>query len=226
MLLVPSVAVEMNVPVSTAQWMLTVNLLAGAIATPVMGRLSDGPHKKRLLVVVLVVILIGSVIAALASNFAIFLIGRSLQGLSYGIVPVTIALARRYVAADQIRSSISSLSVTVATGIGIGYPLTGMIAGLLGFRFAFWFAALFGLTAVLVVVRVVPTGPDDDAVRAPFDLVGACLLSVGLGALLLGISEGPTWGWQSVGDRRNTDSLGAGVGRVDLDRAAVGQSSN
>ena len=44
MLLVPSISQEMGVPVSTAQWMLTLNLLAGAIATPVMGRLSDGPH--------------------------------------------------------------------------------------------------------------------------------------------------------------------------------------
>ncbi|WP_235734586.1 MFS transporter, partial [Nocardioides alcanivorans] len=79
MLLVPSIAADMDVSVSTAQWMLTVNLLVGAIATPVMGRLSDGPHKKRLLLVSLVVILIGSVTAATAPNFTVFLIGRGLQ---------------------------------------------------------------------------------------------------------------------------------------------------
>jgi MFS family permease len=47
MLLVPSVADEMNVPVNSAQWMLTINLLVGAVATPIMGRLSDGPRKRR-----------------------------------------------------------------------------------------------------------------------------------------------------------------------------------
>ncbi|MEV7136073.1 MFS transporter [Arthrobacter sp. NPDC093128] len=197
MLLVPTISREMDVSVGTAQWMLTINLLVGAVATPVMGRLSDGPHKKRLLLSALSIILAGSVIAAVAPNFTVFLIGRALQGLTYGIVPVTIALARRYVAANKVQFSISSLSVTVSTGIGIGYPLTGIIAGLFDFRFAFWFAALFVITAIVVVFRVVPAGPDERAARVPFDYTGASLLGLGLGAVLLGVSEGPNWGWSS-----------------------------
>lgn len=197
MLLVPSISQEMGVPVSTAQWMLTLNLLAGAISTPVMGRLSDGPHKKKLLLVSLVIILVGSIIAALAPNFTVFLIGRTLQGLTYGIVAVTISLARRYVQESKVQGAISSLSVTVATGIGIGYPLTGIIAGLTGFRWAFWFAALFVLSAIIVVIKVIPNGPDERAVSLPFDALGATLLAFGLGSLLLGISEGPQWGWVS-----------------------------
>ncbi|GAA4377695.1 MFS transporter [Paeniglutamicibacter cryotolerans] len=198
MLLVPSIATEMHVSVSTAQWMLTLNLLVGAIATPVMGRLSDGRHKKRLLMWSLVIILIGSIIAAMAPNFTIFLIGRALQGLTYGIVPVTISLARRYVAADKVQFSISSLSVTVSTGIGVGYPLTGILAGLFDFRFAFWFAALFVVSALIVVARIVPDGPDEQGSSDPFDYVGAGSLGLGLGVLLLAVSEGPNWGWGST----------------------------
>lgn len=197
MLLVPTISREMEVSVSTAQWMLTINLLVGAIATPVMGRLSDGPHKKRLLLWSLTIILIGSVVAATAPNFTVFLIGRALQGLTYGIVPVTIALARRYVAAEKVQFAISSLSVTVATGIGIGYPLTGIIAGIFDFRFAFWFAALFVVTAIVVVFRTVPAGPDEQAPRVSFDYTGAGLLGLGLGTLLLAVSEAPNWGWSS-----------------------------
>lgn len=197
MLLVPSISREMDVSVGTAQWMLTINLLVGAVATPVMGRLSDGPHKKKLLLWALLIILLGSVIAALAPNFAVFLVGRALQGLTYGIVPVTIAIARRYVPAEKVRFAISSLSVTVATGLGIGYPLTGIIAGLFEFRFAFWFAALFVVSAIIVVYRVVPAGPDELAPRLPFDYTGTALLGLGLGILLLGISEGPNWGWNA-----------------------------
>ncbi|MDN6380395.1 MAG: MFS transporter, partial [Brevibacterium aurantiacum] len=78
MLLVPTISTEFHVSISAAQWMLTINLLVGAIVTPVMGRLSDGPHKKRLLVGALTIILVGSVVAALATNFAVFLIGRAL----------------------------------------------------------------------------------------------------------------------------------------------------
>lgn len=197
MLLVPTIAEAMDVSVSTAQWMLTVNLLVGAVATPVMGRLSDGPQQKRLLLVALSIILVGSVVAALATDFTVFLIGRALQGLTYGIVPVTIALARRHLAEAAVRPAISSLSVTVSTGLGVGYPLTGIIAGLVDYRFAFWFAALFVVSAMVVVARAVPVGWDELATRAPFDWAGAALLGAGLGSLLLGISEGPAWGWGS-----------------------------
>lgn len=197
MLLVPTIAGAMDVTVSTAQWMLTVNLLVGAVATPVMGRLSDGPRQKRLLLGALVIILAGSVVAALAPNFTVFLIGRALQGLTYGIVPVTIAVARRHLSEATVKPAISSLSVTVSMGLGIGYPLTGIIAGIVDYRFAFWFAGFFVVSAIAVVVLTVPTGGDELATRAPFDLTGAVLLGSGLGSLLLGISEGPVWGWES-----------------------------
>lgn len=198
MLLVPSISIAFAVPVSAAQWMLTINLLVGAVATPVMGRLSDGPHKRRLLLVSLNVILAGSILAALAPNYTLFLIGRALQGLTYGIVPVTIALARRYIPAAQTQSAISTLSVTAAMGLGVGYPLTGILAGLFDFRFAFWFAAAFIASAIIAIVAVVPAGRDERTPSRPFDGIGTVLLALGLGALLLGIAEGPTWGWTSA----------------------------
>lgn len=198
MLLVPSISQAFDVSVGAAQWMLTINLLVGAIATPVMGRLSDGPHKKRLLIISLLIVLAGSVLAAVTSSFALFLVGRALQGLTYGIVPVTIAMARRYVEPSRVQSSISTLSVTVASGIGIGYPLTGIIAGEANYRWAFWFASVFVLTCIFVAVKVMPDGPDERAPRTPFDVGGAVLLGLGLGALLLGISEGENWGWTST----------------------------
>ena len=189
MLLVPTISHDMHVEVSTGQWMLTVNLLVGAVATPIMGRLSDGPHKKRLLLFSLTTILVGSIVAAAAPNFTVFLIGRALQGLTYGIVPVTIALARRYLPENQARLGISSLSVTVTTGLGLGYPLTGILADLLGFRFAFWFAALFLITTILVVWRVVPAGPDEQAPRNTLDVPGALLVGTGLASLLVAVSS-------------------------------------
>jgi len=198
MLLVPTVAQEFSVTVSAAQWMLTINLLVGAVATPIMGRLSDGPHKKRLLQWSLATILVGSLMAACAPNFVVFLLGRALQGLSYGIVPVTIALARRYLDEEKVRPGISSLSVTVSTGLGLGYPLTGILASVTGFRVAFGFAVVFLISASVVVWRIVPDGPDLRGLRTRFDLPGAVLLGSGLSALLLAVSEGSGWGWTSA----------------------------
>lgn len=197
MLLVPSIADDLHVSVSAAQWMLTINLLVGAVATPIMGRLSDGLNTKRLLLVSLGIILAGSVVAAAAPTFSIFLIGRALQGLTYGIVPVTIVLARRHLGAGRADPAISTLSVTVATGLGLGYPLTGILASLLDYRVAFWFAAVFVLTAIVVVWRWVPADGEAGTSR-PFDTAGAALLSVGLAALLIAVSQGSHWGWLSA----------------------------
>ena len=198
MLLVPSVAVEFDVPVSSAQWMLTVNLLVGAVATPIMGRLADGPHTRRLLLTSLSVIFIGSIVATVATNFTVFLIGRALQGLLYGTVPVTIALARRHLSFTASQPAISTLSVTVSIGMGLGYPLTGILAATFDHRAAFAFAALFVATAAVAVWRFVPAGPDPLAPRTQFDVAGAALLGAGLAALLLWISEAQTWGWGSA----------------------------
>ncbi|OZF25679.1 MFS transporter [Rhodococcus sp. 14-2496-1d] len=198
MLLVPTISDELGVEVSTGQWMLTVNLLVGAVSTPIMGRLSDGPHRTRLLVWSLVIIAAGSVVAATATNFPMFLLGRGMQGLSYGIVPVTIALARRYLAEDKVRHGISSLSVTVTTGLGVGYPLTGILAATVSFRLAFWCAAIFLATTIVVVCLVVPKGPDEQAPRAPFDFVGAVSIGLGLSLMLIAVSEGSQWGWSAA----------------------------
>ncbi|MGN7225475.1 MFS transporter [Dietzia maris] len=197
MLLVPSVSEQFEITVSTAQWMLTINLLVGAVATPVMGRLADGPYTRRLLLTSLGVIFVGSIIATLATSFAVFLAGRALQGLLYGTVPVSITLARRHLTYAQSQPAISTLSVTVSIGVGLGYPLTGVLAALLDYRAGFAFAALFVVTAAVGVWRYVPAGPDPLVQRTPFDLPGAVLLGAGLATLLLWISEAPGWGWTS-----------------------------
>lgn len=198
MLLVPSVAAEFDITASTAQWMLTANLLVGAVATPIMGRLADGPHTRKLLLTSLGVIFVGSLVATAAPTFTVFLIGRAMQGLLYGTVPITIALARRHLTFTESQPTISTLSVTVSVGMGLGYPLTGILAASFDLRAAFAFAALFVATAAVGVWRFVPAGPDPLAPRTPFDTTGALLLGAGLAALLLWISESQTWGWTSA----------------------------
>lgn len=198
MLLVPAVAREMSVSIPTAQWTLTVNLLAGTIATPLLGRLSDGPYPRRILTVALMVVGAGSVTTALALDFTVFLIGRTLQGIAYGLVPITIVLARRHLSAERAPGAISTLSVLVAVGIGLGYPLTGLLAASAGFRSAFWAAAAFSVLALVVIQLLVPPDMPSDITRRPIDVVGAIMLSIGLGCGLLVLADGPIWGWVST----------------------------
>lgn len=212
-LLIPTISAAQHVSLASAQWILTASLLVGAVATPVLGRCSDGPRRRLVLVGALAVVLVGSVLAATARTFPQLLAGRALQGVTYGIIPVTMSLAREYLPADRVRAGVAALSVTTATGLGLGYPLTGLIAEHLDYRVAFWTAVGFVLPALLGALAVLPADPSASA-RPPrtrrFDVVGAVLLSAALSAGLLGLSQSARWGWGS------TPVLGLLLGAVAL----------
>ena len=86
--------------------------------------------------------------------------------------------------------------MTAVVGVGLGYPLTGVIAEHLSFHAGFWLAAILGLLAMVLVALVVPTSMHRPS--QPFDALGAALLALGLATLLIAISEGEEWGWTST----------------------------
>ena len=124
-LLIPSIARADHVSLSTAQWLLTAALLTGALATPIMGRLADGPRQRDVILGALAVVLVGCVLAAVSDQFIVVVAGRALQGFGLGLLPVTMAIARRHLSVEKAGRTIATLSITVAVGGGLGYPLTG-----------------------------------------------------------------------------------------------------
>jgi predicted MFS family arabinose efflux permease len=191
--LVPTIAIDQHVSLETAQWMLTVTLLVGAIATPITGRLGDGPRRKHAIVLSLASVLVGATLSATSLNFAMLIVGRALQGVGLGLVPLTISVARDYIPPAKRRSAIALLSITTAAGAGLGYPITGFIGERYDWRVGFWLAAVLSLIAVALVAYVIPN--DTSRLSRPLDVAGAALLSGFLLCLLLGFSQGNRWGW-------------------------------
>ena len=194
--LIPDIASEKHVSLEDAQWMLTVTMLVGAIATPVIGRLGDGSRRKRVLIVTLATVLVGLVITASAGSFAQMLLGRGIQGVGYGTVPLTIVYARHHLGPALQQRTIAALSVTVAVGAGLGFPITGLIAQLFDFHVAFWFGALCCAASLAAVALLLPSDSGADH-KVRVDYVGAAMLGAGLTALLVAISRGESWGWSS-----------------------------
>src|SRR5580698_6907023 len=129
--LVPTLSRADGVSLSTGEWILTITLLTGALATPVMGRLADGPRQRTVILVALGAVIVGCVLAAMSNGFTLLIIGRALQGVGLGLLPVAMAIARRNLPPENARRTIATLSVTTAIGVGLGYPVTGLIAQLL-----------------------------------------------------------------------------------------------
>jgi MFS family permease len=194
--LIPTIARSSHVSLSTGQWLLTAALLTGALATPVMGRLADGPRQREVILVSLGVVFAGCVLAAASDRFVVMVVGRALQGIGLGLLPVTMAIARRNLSLERAGRAIAALSITVAVGAGIGYPVTGLIAEFVDVHAAFWFGALM-VAGAMVLASVVLPGRSATAHRA-FDTTGAVTLSVVIVGISLVLSEGGGWGWTSV----------------------------
>ena len=192
---IPAIAELYDASLSVAQWSLTLPLLVGTVATPVLGRLGDGPHRRLVVLVTLTVVVLGGVLTALPLPLPAFLVGRALQGFGMGLMPLLIAVAQDSLPAGRARPTIAVLSVTVISGVGLGYPLAGLVADVAGVRTAFWAATAVCATALLAAAIVVPAPVA--APRRRFDWPGAVLLGTGLAALLLAVSEGGEWGWSS-----------------------------
>ena len=140
--LIPTLSRADGVSLSTGEWILTITLLTGALVTPIMGRLADGPRQRDVILFTLGCVVVGCIVAAVSENFAELLVGRGLQGFGLGILPVTMAIARRHLSPEKARRTIATLSVTTAMGVGLGYPITGLIAQAWDFRAAYWFGAI------------------------------------------------------------------------------------
>ena len=157
--LLPTVQRAERVSLAASQWTLTITLLAGAVATPLMGRLGDGRLRRRTTVGAVAVMLAGCVLSALPAGFGVFLAGRALQGAGLGLVPLATAVARDDLPAARSRSTIVLIGVTTAAGIGLGYPLVGLLAQGLGLYAPFWFAAGLSAVALAAALVVLPDSP-------------------------------------------------------------------
>jgi MFS family permease len=193
--LIPSISDDLGVSLSAAQWSLTATLLVGVVSSPVMGRLGDGPRRRETLLGGLAVVTAGSVIAALAGSLPVLVAGRAMQGVGLGLVPLGMATARDALPAEKVPATIGLLSVAGAAGVGAGYPISGLLAGI-DLSAAFWFGAVVAAIAFALSWFFVPSTAGRAAEK--LDVPGAAMLAIGLSALLVAIAEGSGWGWGSA----------------------------
>jgi MFS family permease len=190
--LIPTVARATGVSGAAAQWTLTSTLLVGAVATPLLGRLGDGPHRRRVVLSVLAIVLAGSVLTVLPLGFGGLLVGRCLQGVGLGLTSLVIAIARDAFTGARAASVIGLLAVTSIAGIGIGYPIAGALTLYIGLTSAYAAGLVVVAAAFALAFAVIPHSGQSGHGR--LDIVGTVLLGASLTVVLLVIGGlGPVW---------------------------------
>lgn len=189
--LITSVATTSHVSLDSAQWTLTIALLSGAVATPVLGRLGAGPHRRATVLATLAIVVVGSALTVLPLPFAWLLVGRAAQGLGLGLTALMMGVARDHLPEERGAATIALISVVSIIGVGVGYPLAALLAEVGGPRAAYGLGLLVTALALVTAWRSVPVAPEGRSARV--NVAGAVLLAGGLLLVLLLAGERELW---------------------------------
>ncbi|MEV0889811.1 MFS transporter [Promicromonospora sp. NPDC050262] len=195
--IVASLPTIFDAPASDTSWIITVTLLVGAICTPVSGRLGDLYGKKKMILISLVPLALGSAVCAVATTVPVMVTGRGLQGLATGFIPLGISMLHDLLPKERTAGAISLMSSSLGIGGALGLPFAAAVAEFASWRILFWLIAVCAVVVGVVVWQAIPAPAAPARVRTPFDYVGVLGLAAGLVALLLAVSKGAEWGWAS-----------------------------
>ena len=174
-------------------WMVIIFGLVGGATTPLFGKMSDLWGKRLMMLVAGASFAVGTLVCALTSSWALFLVGRALEAVAITAPTVAYGLFRDILPRRYIPASIG----VIATGLGMSALFAPLLGGWLldhySWRSLFWFMLIFVAVMLPLLVLVVPESPLRTDQR--LDVAGALLLAVGVGLVLLYLSNGADWGW-------------------------------
>ncbi len=179
-----------------AAWAVTATLLASAVAVPSAGRLGDMYGKRRMVLISVALMVLGSLIGALTSTLWVMVLARVLQGAAAGVIPLGISILRDALPAEKLAGAVGVMSASLGVGGALGMPIAAAIAEWADWHMLFWVSVILGIVSGLLILVFVPES--DLRSGGSFDGVGAAGLSIALIALLLSISKGADWGWTSA----------------------------
>ncbi len=194
-----------NAPYSSVTWILSAYLLVGVAFTPIAGKLGDIYGKKRVLVWILAVYLVAVSLAGFSPNLgAAFgldranqlyvLIGiRGVQGVGMAMFPLAFALIGEEFPKSEVAQAQGIVSAMFSAGASIGLFGGAWITQTFGWQLTYH--TVIPLAAVVLVLTIVYLQESRVRLKQAIDVPGSILLGTTLALFLLGLTEGPTWGW-------------------------------
>jgi EmrB/QacA subfamily drug resistance transporter len=192
----PTLMARLHTSQDTATWLMTGNLLAASVATPILGRIGDKTGKERMLFLTLVALTAGTALAGAAHSIGLMIVARVIQGFGGAVVPLAFGIIRDEFPAAMVRGAVGAAAAMTAVGAGLGLIVAGPIVDHMDYHWLFWVPMVPTAVAAIATQVFVPESPVRTPGRISWGPAG--LLSAWLVALLLGVSEGQGWGWSSA----------------------------
>ena len=192
----PDIAADLDVNISELSWVMTGFLLVYGVAIPFYGRLADLHGARPLFIFGVGVFAVGSLLAALASDFPLLLGARLIQSAGGAAVPgLGMAMAIRAYGPESRGIVLGVIGATIGFGGGIGPLLGGVLADAWGWESIFLATSA---TALIIPTALVALPREEETVPGRLDVLGGVLLGVAVVGVLLASTEGASAGWTST----------------------------
>jgi EmrB/QacA subfamily drug resistance transporter len=181
-----------------AQWVLNASLVSLSALLVLGGQLGDMLGRRRVFTFGTIIFAAASACAAFAPTFDLLILCRAVQGAGGALMlPTTVALVSAAFSGPQRGTALGTMGGIAAVAGAAGPVIGGVLTATLGWPAVFLINVPLGAIAVIIALRAIP--PDVDRVRAKrVDLAGAALLAVAIVALIVGLGQSQSWGWDSL----------------------------
>ncbi|MFF7113907.1 MFS transporter [Streptomyces albogriseolus] len=169
--LLPEVAGDFGVSIPTAGYLVTGYALGVMFGAPLMTVLGTKISRKRMLMLLMGLFVVGNLLSALAPAFGLMLVGRVVASLAHGaFFGIGSVVAADLVAPDKRAGAISLMFTGLTVANVVGVPLGTLVGQSLGWRVTFGIVAVLGVIGLLGVARLVPDVPGPQGVRLRHEL--------------------------------------------------------
>ncbi|MDH4584713.1 MFS transporter [Pseudomonas sp. BN415] len=169
--LLPEVAADLGVTIPGAGWLVTGYALGVAIGAPFMALVTAKLPRKRALLVLMGVFIIGNLLCAIAANYGLLMLARVVTALCHGaFFGIGSVVAASLVPANRKASAVALMFTGLTLANVLGVPLGTALGQVAGWRSTFWAVTLIGVVALIGLWRVLPRQHDEEAtdIRAEF----------------------------------------------------------
>ena len=158
--ILPAIADHFDVSVSTAGLMVSLFALAVAIAGPTLPLLFSRVNRKKVMLLVLFIFIIGNIISIFTTNFTIALIARVIPAFFHPVyVSIALSVAAASVSEKEAPKAISKVFIGVSAGMVLGVPVVSFIANTMSLEVAMSFFAIINIFTFIVTFLFVPSMP-------------------------------------------------------------------
>ena len=135
---IPDIIRDFDISYSTSSWILSAYLISGAVATPIFGKLSDIYGRKKMVMIILIIYIVGIISGGISSDITFLVISRVIQGIGISMFPIAFGIIRDQLPKDKLSVGIGIFSSMFAAGSVVGLGLGASIIENFGWRATFF----------------------------------------------------------------------------------------